>query len=147
MKEQAEIIRGGIVNEECIFESHIDKSRSKNRLNMSKQKEKGEKQRDNGAKFDFLLDLSFAASGEPDIKLALRKVMVSVLDIFDRVSRIGYHMKASDETSDVIGQVMKNVNDGVLSEDAGVGPTPEEAVKSIKLINDLHYFKEIYFQK
>ncbi len=120
---------------------------SKKSKHLNESKVGGSEGKESGEKFNFLMDATFVATLEPNIRLALKKVMISVLDLFPQVSGIGYRVWVEDTTVDVLSQVMNEVKDGKLSEEFGKPPTNEDIVRSIRLSNHLEIFKEFFIEQ
>ena len=102
--------------------------------------------KESGEKFNFLMDATFVATLEPNIRLALKKVMGAVLDLFPQVSGVGYRVWVEDTTVDVLSQVMNEVKDGKLSEEFGKPPSNEDIVRAVRLSNHLEIFKEFFIE-
>ena len=142
LSEQAEIMRDNPPGKGYIF----GKSSKGNKV-LVEVKSAGPDGKESSEKFNFLMDATFVATLEPNIRLALKKVMTSVLDLFPQVSGVGYRVWVEDTTVDVLSQVMNEVRDGKLSEEFGKPPSNEDIIRSVRLSNHLDIFKEFFIEQ
>ena len=98
-------------------------------------------------KYTRLMDIVFQSSFEPNIKVALKRLLKEFLGLFPQVSGVGYHIRAVEETIDILSPVMKDLKDGKIDENFGEQLAFNDSTRLFKLVSQLGFFKEIYVEQ
>ncbi len=103
--------------------------------------------RDSSEKFASIMDSLFVSTFSPNIKAALRLLLSDFLASFGLASGVTVHMRAQDDTVDVLGPLMSEVKDGRFELSLGDLPTAEDSQRILKLVGHMDGFKDVFTEQ
>jgi hypothetical protein len=103
--------------------------------------------RDSSEKFASIMDCLFVATFGSNVKTAMRQFLGDFLANFRLASGITVHMRAQDDTVDVLGPLMSEVKDGRFEMSIGELPAVEDSNRILKLVANLDGFKDVYMEQ
>ena len=103
--------------------------------------------RDSSEKYSRVMDYLFSSTFESNIKTSMRQFLGDFLDTFRQATGVTIHMRAQDESVDVLSPLMHDVKDGRLELSVGELPAAEDSSRTLKLVGSLDSFKDVYMEQ
>lgn len=141
LSEQADILKDSLA---VRLAKKLSPARSQLRASLASQPVPG---RDSSEKFASAMDSLFVASFAANIKAAMRHFLADFLGSFRQAAGVTVHMRAQDESVDVLGPLMHEVKDGRLELCVGEPSAAEDSSRTLKLAGNLDGFKDVYVEQ